>query len=80
MENDDDRDSHGDHHTHGDHVDVQVKLGGADVLPVVFIHYNQKLCQKEITQFLDRSRVPTHLRSDHMISPYSNGNKIVYDV
>ena len=61
----------------GDHVDVQVKLGGADVLPVVFIHYNQKLCQKEITQFLDRSRVPTHLRSDHMISPYSNGNKIV---
>ena len=47
------------------------------MLPVVFIHYNQKLCQKEITQFLDRSRVPTHLRSDHMISPYSNGNKIV---
>ena len=45
--------------------------------PVVFIHYNQKLCQKEITQFLDRSHVPTHLRDDHMISPYSNGNKIV---
>lgn len=43
--------------------------------PHVFIHYNQKLCQKEITQFLDRSNV-RDVR-DHMVSPYSNGNKIV---
>lgn len=45
--------------------------------PHVFIHYNQKLCQKEIIQFLDHSNVPAEGRDDHMISPYSNGNKIV---
>jgi hypothetical protein len=60
----------------------KVQLGGLDdngytVSPVVFIHYNQKLCQKEIAQFLDSSNVPSDLRSGHMISPFSNGNKIV---
>lgn len=44
---------------------------------MVFIHYNQKLCMKEVNQFLDRSRVPKDLRIDHMVSPHSNGNKIV---
>ena len=44
--------------------------------PVVFIHYNQKLCMKEITKFLERSRVIEE-QGEHSVSPFSNGNKIV---
>ena len=44
-------------------------------LPVVFIHYNQKLCMKEITKFLERSRVIEV--EEHSVSSFSNGNKIV---
>jgi len=42
---------------------------------VVFIHYNQKLCMKEINQFLDLSEVQS--REEHAVSSVSNGNKIV---
>ena len=46
--------------------------------PVVFIHYNQKLCMKEITKFLERS--PQRKKvvvEEHSVSSFSNGNKIV---
>jgi len=42
---------------------------------MVFIHYNQKLCMKEITSFLDLSGV--QMREEHAVSSVSNGNKIV---
>ena len=42
---------------------------------VVFIHYNQKLCKKEITEFLEKSGVKEV--GEHSVSSYSNGNKIV---
>ena len=47
--------------------------------PVVFIHYNQKLCMKEITKFLERSRVIEvgEKVEEHSVSSFSNGNKIV---
>jgi len=50
----------------------KIYLGGQKV---VFIHYNQKLCMKEITQFLDLSDVD--MREEHAVSSVSNGNKIV---
>jgi len=52
--------------------DHRIELGGEKV---VFIHYNQKLCMKEITQFLDLSYVKS--REEHAVSSVSNGNKIV---
>ena len=42
---------------------------------VVFIHYNQKLCMKEITKFLEKSGVGK--QEEHSVSHFSNGNKIV---
>lgn len=50
----------------------KIVLGGEKV---VFIHYNQKLCMKEIAQFLDLSDV--EMREEHSVSSVSNGNKIV---
>ena len=43
----------------------------------VFIHFNQKLCLKEITKFLDLARVSEDNRKENFVSTVSNGNKIV---
>ena len=51
----------------------KVELGNK----MVFIHYNQKLCMKEITGLLDLAAVPAQNREEHFISSVSNGNKIV---
>ena len=42
---------------------------------VLFIHFNQKLCYKEITKFLEKSGIDKV--EEHSVSSYSNGNKIV---
>ena len=43
----------------------------------VFIHFNQKLCLKEITKFLDLAQVSEEQRKENFVSTVSNGNKIV---
>ena len=43
----------------------------------VFIHFNQKLCLKEITKFLDLAKVSEENRKENFVSTVSNGNKIV---
>ena len=43
----------------------------------VFIHFNQKLCLKEITKFLDLAQVSEEHRKENFVSTVSNGNKIV---
>ena len=43
----------------------------------VFIHFNQKLCLKEITKFLDLAQVSEENRKENFVSTVSNGNKIV---
>ena len=43
----------------------------------VFIHFNPKLCLREITKFLDLAEVQEEQRKDNFVSTVSNGNKIV---
>ena len=43
----------------------------------VFIHFNKKLCQKDIITFLEAANVPENMRTEAQVSTVSNGNQMI---